>query len=134
MKRHSLLLAKHEVCEYRSWMIHGVQFKVCLCGAMRSVFFVYQSNTLRRVFAPRLCHSGQTHRFKHCLSAAAGALEYPKKNSRSGNKKDLYFNFLLYFIKSYINMYGWLLGSGFNCKADSSTLAGLRRTTYMFWL
>ena len=65
----------------------------CLCGAMRSVLV---SNTLHRMFASVLCHSGQTHRFRYCLSAAAGALEYPKKNSRNGNKEELYFA-LLYF-------------------------------------
>ena len=40
---------------------------------------VHQSSTLCRVFVPCWCHSGQTHRFRHCSSAAAGALEYPKK-------------------------------------------------------
>ena len=43
------------------------------------------SNTLHRVFAPCLCHRGQTHMFRHCSSAAAGALEYPKKKSRNGD-------------------------------------------------
>ena len=60
---------------------------------------VYQSNTLRYVFAPHLCHTGQTHRFRRSSTPAAGALEYPKKNSRNGNKEEFYFNFtLLYFI------------------------------------
>ena len=54
---------------------------------------MYQSSTLHRVFAPRLRHSGQTHRFRRCSSAAAGALEYPKKNSRHGNEEELYFTF-----------------------------------------
>ena len=62
-----------------------------LCGDMGSAFDVNQSNTLHRVFAPHLCHCGQTHRFRRCLSAAMGALEYPKKNSRNGNKDELYF-------------------------------------------
>ena len=48
-----------------------------------------QSNTLCRVFAPCFCHSGQTRRFRRCSSAAVGALEYPKKNSRNGNKEEL---------------------------------------------
>ena len=63
---------------------------VAQCIARRRVPVYY---TLHRVFAPRLCHSGQTHRFRHCSSAAAGALEHPKKNSRKCNKKDLYFFF-----------------------------------------
>ena len=61
-------------------------------GEMRSAS-VYQSNTLRCVFAARLYHSGQTHRFRHYSSAAEGALEYPKKSSRNGNKEELYFYF-----------------------------------------
>ena len=68
---------------------------VCLCGAMCSTS-ACTSLTLRRVFAPRLCHSGHTHRFRCCLSAAAAALEYPKKHSRNDNTEELYF--LLYFI------------------------------------
>ena len=44
---------------------------------------------LGRVFASRLCHSGQTHRFRRCSVAAAGAFEYPKTNSRNGNKVKL---------------------------------------------
>ena len=58
---------------------------------------VYQSNTLCRVFMPRLCHSGQSHRFTHCSSSAVGvgALECPKKNSRNGNKEELYFTFTI---------------------------------------
>ena len=40
------------------------------------------------------CHSGQTHRFRCCLSAAVGAIEYPKKISRNGNKEELYFTYL----------------------------------------
>ena len=49
---------------------------VCLCGAMSSV--VNQFNALGCVFASHLCHSGQTHRFRHCSLAAMGAFEYPK--------------------------------------------------------
>ena len=52
---------------------------------------VNQSNTLHHVFTPRLCHRGQTHRFRHCSSATVGAFEYPKKNSRNGSKEELYF-------------------------------------------
>ena len=43
---------------------------------------VNQSNVLRHMFAPRLCYSEQTH-------------EYLKKNSRNGNKEELYFAFTL---------------------------------------
>ena len=40
-----------------------------------------------------LCSFGlvwQTHRFWHCSPAAVGAFEYPKTNSRNGNKEELY--------------------------------------------
>ena len=70
----------------------------CLCGAMRSAS---ACTILLRVFAPRLCHRGQTHRFSRCLSVAAGALEYPKKNSRNGNKEELYFNFTNFTVHVY---------------------------------
>ena len=56
------------------------------------------TSTLSRVFVPRLCHSGQTHRFRRCLSAAAGALQYPKTNSRNGKKEELCFT-VLYLLK-----------------------------------
>ena len=48
-----------------------------------------QTNTLGRVLASCLCHSGRTHRPRCCLVAATGALEYPMTFSRNGNK--LYF-------------------------------------------
>ena len=72
----------------------------CVClplWANHSALAWTQTNTLRRMFVPCLCHCGQTHRFRHCLSAAVAAVEYPKKNTRNGNKKELYF--LLYFNK-----------------------------------
>ena len=69
---------------------------VCLCGAMRSTSMCTSLNTLCHVLVPRLCHSGQTHRFRRCSSAAAGAFEYPKKYFRKGNKEELYFT-LIYF-------------------------------------
>ena len=54
-----------------------------------------QSNTLHRLFTPRLCHTRQTHRFRHWSSAAVEASEYPKKKSRNGKKEQLYFNLFL---------------------------------------
>ena len=51
------------------------------------------------VFVSRLCHSGQTHRFRHCSVAAVGAFEYPKTNSRNSNKEELYFT--LFYLSSF---------------------------------
>ena len=34
------------------------------------------------MFAPYLCHSGQTHRFRRCSSATVGALGYPETTIR----------------------------------------------------
>ena len=42
---------------------------------------------------PAMCQRGQTHRFRRCSSAATGALEHSMKNSRNGNKEELYFTF-----------------------------------------
>ena len=57
---------------------------------------INQSNALGGVFASRLCHSRQTHRFRGCsVAASTGAFEYPKKNSRNGNKVKLYYIILL---------------------------------------
>ena len=61
---------------------------------MRSESACTSLNTLHCVFTSRLGHSAQTHRFRHCSSATAEALEYPKKNSRNGNKEELYFYFI----------------------------------------
>ena len=44
---------------------------------------VNQINALGCVFPSRLCHSGQTHRFRCCSVADKGAFEYPKPNSRN---------------------------------------------------
>ena len=60
-----------------------------------------QSNTQRRVLCPSLCHRGQTHRFRCCLSAGARALEYPKKNSKNGNKEELYLYFTLFLYNGF---------------------------------
>ena len=85
MKQNYKLMQKNDTEEL-------MQIEVCMCAAMRSVS-ACTSLTLYCV-APRLCHSGQTHRFRRCSLAAVGALEYPRKNSRNGNKEELY---LLYF-------------------------------------
>ena len=45
-----------------------------------------QTSALGHIFTSRLCHSGQTHRFRYCSVPAIGALEYPKTNSRNSNK------------------------------------------------
>ena len=52
-----------------------------------------QTNALGRVFvlASRLCHRGQTHRFRCCSVAAVGAFECPKTNYRDGNKENFTF-------------------------------------------
>ena len=54
-----------------------------------------QCNALHRVFASHLCHSWQTHRFRHCSQIAMGAFEYLKTNFRNDNKGELYFYFTL---------------------------------------
>ena len=56
---------------------------------------VNQINTLGRMSASCLCHSGQAHWFIR-LVAVTGALEYPKTNlnAKNGNKKKLYSSFL----------------------------------------
>ena len=69
------------------------------CGTSRIIVILMQcvasqcdqTNTLGRLFASHLGQSGQTHRFRHCSVAATGVLEYPKTNSRNGNKEKLYF-------------------------------------------
>ena len=58
---------------------------------------VNKTNALGHMFVSRLCHSGQTHRFRRCSSAAVGALEYPKTNFRKSNKEKLYYTLLLLF-------------------------------------
>ena len=55
------------------------------CSTVRNVDLSY---ALGRVFALRLCHSGQTYRFRHCSVVAVGAFEYPEKNSRNSNKEN----------------------------------------------
>ena len=51
---------------------------------------VNQTNALAWVFAPLLCHSGQTHRFRCCSVAATGAFnEAFNSNSRNGNNVKL---------------------------------------------
>ena len=56
---------------------------------MHSTSALIQSDALSHVFVSRLCHSWQTHRFSCCSVAAVGAFEYPKTNSKKGNKVKL---------------------------------------------
>ena len=69
-------------------MFHIFHASVAQCVARRREP-VY---ALGRVFVSRLYHSGQTHRFRRCSVAAAGAFKYPKTNSRNGNKVKLLLN------------------------------------------
>ena len=74
---------------------------------------VNQTNALGRVFASHLCRSRQTHRFRHYSVVAAGALEYPKTNSRNGNKEELYFTLFslgVYVLTHFYHHWGCVSG------------------------
>ena len=67
-------------------------------------------HTLRHVFAPCLCHSGQTHRFRRCSSAAVGALEYRREKFQKLQQRGtlLYLLYSLY-VKTYKIGCLWML-------------------------
>ena len=92
---------KQQTCTFIAIIIietvasYGYVMSRCLPPVVQFAWCVgmNQSHALHRVFASHLCHSGQTCRFRCCSSAAREAFEYPKKNSRNGNKEELYFTF-----------------------------------------
>ena len=75
----------------------GSMFKTSVLPQKHGMFHESTLMFYDHAFEYHLCHSCRTPRPRCCLVAAKRVFQYPRKNSRNGQKVEVYYPFTFYF-------------------------------------